>query len=137
MLVEAATERLADRSPDRRAKIRYAINLRVRYQRLRQNDDSGGVGETIDFSSGGLLVSTSGSQYVPVEDSRVRVLIPWPVMLNGETFLEFAAWGTVVRSESTRFAVSFTRHEFHTIKRKVPVAVDHVSNATAATRRAG
>jgi hypothetical protein len=75
------------------------------------------MGETIDFSSCGFLVST-GSEAVPNEGSRVRAVVEWPVLLNGTAPLQFVVSGRVVRADTGRFAVSFDRHEFRTMKRK-------------------
>jgi hypothetical protein len=76
-----------------------------------------GAGETIDFSSRGFLVTTL-PEAVPIEGVRVRAVVEWPVLLNGTAPLQFVVSGRVVRSEITRFAVSFDRHEFRTMKRK-------------------
>jgi hypothetical protein len=76
-----------------------------------------GTGETVDFSSHGFLVATM-PEFVPVEGTRVRAVVEWPVLLNGTAPLQFVVSGRVVRSEITRFAVSFDRHEFRTMKRK-------------------
>ena len=102
---------------DRRARIRYPIRLRVQYQTLRKIYGPVGTGETIDFSSHGFLVTTL-PEGVPAEGARVRAVVEWPVLLNGTAPLQFVVSGRVVRSEVTRFAVSFERHEFRTMKRK-------------------
>ncbi|HLX42456.1 MAG TPA: PilZ domain-containing protein [Bryobacteraceae bacterium] len=102
---------------DRRARIRYPLKLRVQYQTLRKIYGAVGTGETIDFSSRGFMVATM-PEAVPTEGARVRAVVEWPVLLNGTAPLQFVVSGRVVRSEITRFAVSFDRHEFRTMKRK-------------------
>jgi hypothetical protein len=105
------------RDDDRRARIRYPIKLRVQYQTLRKIYGPLGIGETVDFSSRGFLV-TATPEAVPIEGARVRAVVEWPVLLNGTAPLQFVVSGRVVRSEMARFAVSFDRHEFRTMKRK-------------------
>jgi hypothetical protein len=109
------------RLSDRRSRIRYPLKLRVQYQTLRKIYGAVGIGETVDFSSRGFMVATLPDA-VPAEGARVRAVVEWPVLLNGTAPLQFVVSGRVVRSEITRFAVSFDRHEFRTMKRK-PTAV--------------
>lgn len=105
------------RESDRRARIRYPIKLKVQYQTLRKIYGAVGTGETLDFSSRGFLVAAV-PEAVPTEGARVRAVVEWPVLLNGTAPLQFVVSGRVVRSEIARFAVSFDRHEFRTMKRK-------------------
>jgi hypothetical protein len=107
---------------DRRARIRYPIRLRVQYQTLRKIYGPMGTGETVDFSSHGFLVTTA-PEAIPVEGTRVRAVVEWPVLLNGTAPLQFVVSGRVVRSEISKFAVSFDRHEFRTMKRKPSSAI--------------
>jgi hypothetical protein len=99
---------------ERRAKIRYPIELPLRYQTLRSGD-ARGIGTTIDFSSQGLLISAAPSQ-IPYQGSRVDVVVEWPVRLEGKTSLQLIVQGKVVRGGPASFAILFERHEFRTMK---------------------
>src|SRR6266852_9546543 len=100
---------------ERRSKIRYPIRLSVRYRGLGRMDGVVGVGQTLDLSSSGILVESPHQQKVSV-GSRLEVSVEWPIMLDGTSPLQVVILGRVVRSETSRFAASFPRYYFRTMK---------------------
>jgi len=104
--------------PDRRHKIRYPVELPLRYQTILSNLHYGEFhsGNTVDFASHGFLVSTD--QPVPVLGTRIRARVDWPVRLDGKLPLQFIVTGSVVRIDGKRFGVSFDRHELCTLKKE-------------------
>ena len=96
---------------ERRAKSRDPINLRVRFRTLEVNGVVTGHGETVDFSSHGILVAAPLSQKLSL-GSRLETVVEWPIRLHGKTSLELVTIGTVVRSSVDGFAVFFAKHKF-------------------------
>ncbi len=100
---------------DRRSRVRYPINLSVRYRTLDPIGGVVGVGQTLDLSSSGILVESPHQQKVSV-GSQLEVSVEWPILLDGTTPLQLVILGRVVRSETSRFAASFPRYYFRTMK---------------------
>ncbi len=101
--------------PDRRAKVRDPIKLRVRYRTLGRSPVAG-VGESINLSSQGIFV-LAPHQQKPSVGSRLEAIVEWPIMLNGNSLLELVTLGTVQRTANDGFAASFGKHKFRTLKR--------------------
>ena len=97
---------------DRRATSRFPVQQEVRY-RLLQTPASGkgGVGRTLDISSGGIRFSTTDR--LPT-GRMVEVAMHWPARLHGTCPLQFVATGKVVRSDGNTAAVRIQRYEFRT-----------------------
>jgi hypothetical protein len=107
---------------ERRLKARYPIKLKVRYGAVDQLHCLKGIGETVDFSSAGFLV-VAHHECIAREGSEIEAIVEWPILRNGTIPLELVVFGRVVRSETSRFAVSFSLpHVFRTTKRG-PVSV--------------
>lgn len=105
---------VASRTMERRAKIRYPVELTVRYHTLGKGRPVAGVGRTLNMSSSGLLVA-SQSEINP--GASVAVSVDWPTLLHGAIRLQLVAVGRVVRCKGMSFAVGFEKHEFRTMKR--------------------
>jgi hypothetical protein len=90
---------------ERRQRRRFPIALLVEYI-LR---DCRGRAMTCDISSRGVFVKTN---IVLKVGKPVRLLIDWPVELNGGTPLQLAVVGKVVRSDRSGTAVSVLQHEY-------------------------
>ena len=101
--------------PDRRAKVRDPIKLRVRYRTLGRSPIAG-VGESINLSSQGIFV-VAPHQQKPSVGARLEAIVEWPIMLNGSSLLELVTLGTVQRTAADGFAASFGKHKFRTLKR--------------------
>ncbi len=105
-LTEVSTE------PDlveRRARLRFPFELRVRFRSRGQGYPVAGVGRIRNISSGGVLVTYKHeiSAGTPLE-----LNIDWPNRLEGRIPLQLVATGTVVRSELFGFAVGLERYQF-------------------------
>jgi hypothetical protein len=96
---------------ERRSSIRFPIQFRIRYQTVGRGRLISGVGQTVNISSGGLLVTSENDLSAR---SRLEVSIEWPPLLDGSVRLQMVIIGRVVRSEGSTFAVAFVRHELRT-----------------------
>ena len=101
---------------ERRSRSRYPVRLRVRYRTLGKGPVAG-VGETVDFSSRGIMVQAQLHHPIGT-GSRIEAIVEWPVLLDGTIHLQLVAVGRVVRSGMSGFAISLGRHEFRTMKRE-------------------
>lgn len=90
---------------DRRRHQRFGIVVPVEYS-LR---DCRGSAVTSDMSSRGIFIKTR--QILPV-GKRVRLLIDWPVELDGGIPLRLFVVGRVLRSSRRGTAVSVLQHEY-------------------------
>ena len=99
---------------ERRLHRRYWISLPIQY-RLHGTSPRkpNSVGKTLNISRGGLLFQTN-EEKLPVGRS-MKILIDWPVRLEGECALRLVMWGRVVRRDGRLVAVSVVRHDFHTM----------------------
>jgi hypothetical protein len=98
---------------ERRVKLRYPLDLSVRFRYPHAGSLSWGAGLTVNVSSGGALVASKHRINVGV---LVEMSIEWPSRLDGKVSLQLIAVGRVVRKAPSQFAVSFERHEFRTMK---------------------
>ena len=99
---------------ERRAKPRDPINLRVRFRTLDPIVVTG-KGETVNFSSQGILVAAQLPNKIGI-GARLETIVEWPVRLQGKTSIELVTTGTVVRSSLDGFAVLFAKHKFRPTK---------------------
>ena len=98
---------------DRRSDRRYELHLDVRWKLIRRRRIlETGTGETIDFSSGGVLFQTERPMPVGLN---IELSISWPVLLHNVAPLQLVVIGKIVRSSGNRTAVRMTQHEFRTI----------------------
>ena len=104
---------------ERRSKVRYPLELQVRY-RSHDPKPLSGVGQVLNMSSSGLLVASRHELSV---GSLLEVRIEWPSLLEQRIPLQLVAVGQVVRCGPSSFAVLFRRHQFRTMRVNVqPVA---------------
>jgi hypothetical protein len=101
---------------ERRSKARYPVKLTVRYRTIGRSNSVNGVGQTLNMSSGGLLVSAEHEMSTGL---RLEVNVEWPLLLNGTVPLQLVAHGKVVRGEGSEFAVCFAQYQFRTMGRVV------------------
>src|SRR5271170_7525149 len=99
---------------ERRAKSRYPLELKVRYQTMGAAGPVAGVGQTLNMSSSGMLL-TCGSDIA--EGVRLRIFIEWPSLLNGTTPLQLITVGTVVRCTEVGVSIAFESYQFRTMSR--------------------
>jgi hypothetical protein len=95
---------------ERRARSRFPLSLAVRYKGAWGH--FAGVGETANISSRGMFLACP--ERIPL-GRRLKVVIEWPPLLNGETPLQLVTVGRVVRSTEIGVSVEFEgSHEFRT-----------------------
>jgi hypothetical protein len=102
---------------ERRIKFRYPIDLRVGFRYFSEGTRLSGTGRAVNIGSGGILVD---SQHPILGGTLVEMSIEWPCVLHGRIPLQLVAIGRVLRRGTSRFAVSFERHEFRTLKISSP-----------------
>jgi len=100
---------------ERRTKVRYPLELNVRYQTLDVSAPIAGAGYTVNMSSNGLLVACHTDLK---EGARLKLTIEWPSLLNGNTPLQLVMVGMVVRCTESNFAVAYETYQFRTMSRK-------------------
>lgn len=99
-------------SIERRASIRFALNLEVSYTVSdRRVPAKTGTGRTIDLSSSGLSFI---AERPLVAGQELTASIDWPVLLGRATKLQLIMSGVVVRTAGTTAALRIERHEFRT-----------------------
>jgi hypothetical protein len=101
---------------DRRARIRYPIELKVRYRSLATGHPVEGTGQTVDMSSTGLRVCSENKFS---KGARIEVSVQWPSELEDGVHLQLVAVGKVVRCDERTFAVEFHTYEFRTMKHEL------------------
>jgi signal transduction histidine kinase len=106
-------------SIDRRAKSRYPIECELEYHVLRslksRKPISTNTGNTIDFSSDGVLFYTQEPLCL---GAAIQVILNWPATLDGRIPLRLYILGNVVRSDRDRAAVRIVSHEFRLARPK-------------------
>ena len=107
---------------ERRSKVRFPLELRVRYRTLGGGTSSAGEGWVVNMSRGGILVSSQHEIGVGV---RMELSVEWPSLLYGRVPLRFVTEGDVVRCDASSFAVMLARYQFRTAKRKVTSIDSH------------
>ena len=110
---------------ERRSKARYPVQLTVRYRTVGRNQLVNGVGQTLNMSSGGLLVS---AQHEFSAGLKLEVNVEWPLLLNGRVPLQLVANGKIVRCGGSMFAISFSQYQFRTMGRIVKSTSDFDSD---------
>src|SRR5579872_3598224 len=95
---------------DRRTDRRYDLRLDLKWKLIRRRRIlESGTGETVDFSSGGVLFQTDRSMPVGLN---VELSISWPVLLHNVAQLQLVVSGRIVRSHGMRTAIQMSQHEF-------------------------
>ena len=105
---------------ERRSRVRFPIELRVRYRTLGRGVPCAGEGWVVNMNRDGVLVSSP--QEVSL-GARMELSIEWPSLLHGRIPLRFVTVGTVVRRDASNFALTLARYHFRTAKKKV-TAID-------------
>lgn len=114
---------------ERRAKSRYPLELKVRYQSMGAAGPVAGVGQTVNMSSSGMLL-TCGSEIQ--EGVRLRIFIEWPSLLNGTTPLQLITVGTVVRCTEIGVSIVFESYQFRTMSRARQATVTQMPERVSA-----
>ncbi|HUA21392.1 MAG TPA: PilZ domain-containing protein [Bryobacteraceae bacterium] len=100
---------------ERRSKVRFPVQLSVRYRTL-SGPWSWGSGQTVNISSAGLLIA--GKEPLVIAGAQLLVVVDWPLLLHGLTPIQLNATCQVVRRQEALFAVRLVRYQFRTRKTK-------------------
>ena len=97
---------------DRRGGVRFPVNSKLDWTALdRKGSQRTGIGETVDFSSGGLSFRSD----VPLSPGcRLELRVHWPAQLEGRVPVEVMATGKVVRADGCSLCVAIDKMEFRT-----------------------
>ncbi len=97
---------------DRRNDRRYAIRLDLRWKLIRRRRvlDSG-TGQSVDLSSGGILIETD--RPLPV-GLNIELSVAWPVMLHDTAPMQLVISGRIARSAGRLAGIRMMQHEFRT-----------------------
>jgi hypothetical protein len=98
---------------ERRSKVRFPLELRVRYRSLARRCPTAGTGMVMNMSRSGVLVS---SEHDVSEGVRIELNIEWPSLLDGRVPLQVVTVGRVVRCEPSSFAVVLAQYQFRTTR---------------------
>ena len=104
---------------ERRSKVRFPLELRVRYRSLARRSPAAGTGVVVNMSRSGALISSEHAMSAGV---RIELSIEWPSLLDGRVPLQVVTVGRVVRCEPSSFAVVLARYQFRTT-RKTDLAI--------------
>ena len=97
---------------DRRMTDRFPLENALRYRFLEaQSSGSAGTGQTLNMSSGGLLLKVEAP--LPIGE-QIEVSVDWPAQLNARCGLKLVALGKVVRSTPEGAAVRIEKYDFRT-----------------------
>ncbi|HSR06802.1 MAG TPA: PilZ domain-containing protein [Bryobacteraceae bacterium] len=99
---------------ERRSKVRFPLELKVRYRSLSNRCPASGMGLVVNMSRSGVLVSSEHEMSVGV---RIELNIEWPSLLDGRVPLQVVTVGRVVRCEPSSFAVVLARYQFRTTRK--------------------
>jgi hypothetical protein len=96
---------------DRRSALRFPLRREVKLYGLRTSGPSPSNGETVNISSRGVLLRSTGSFRL---GEWIEMAISWPARLNQQINLQLLARGPIVRVEEGQVAVEIQQHEFKT-----------------------
>jgi hypothetical protein len=96
---------------ERRARVRFSLNLEVRYCVAGRGAVENGSGLTIDMSSSGLSFTADKPLLI---GQGLDLSVDWPARLDGDVQLQLVASGVVVRTIRTVTALRIERYEFRT-----------------------
>jgi hypothetical protein len=101
---------------ERRSKIRYSLDLTIRFRFLSASSGFSGVGRTINLSSSGILVLYEHTALDEISaGAGLQMSIEWPSLLDDRIPLQLFAVGRIVRRGASTFAARFDRHQFRTM----------------------
>jgi hypothetical protein len=102
---------------ERRKHTRYPVELEVSYRFPDTDRVRAVVGQTVNISSRGILLTTSEVQPIGARiGTKIELTIRWPVGPDGVD-LNFVVRGRVARSDGSGTAVEIARYEFRTRSR--------------------
>jgi hypothetical protein len=94
---------------ERRHRTRFPIELGVHY--TVEGHEAERAGRTVNISSCGLLITSADKLDL---GASIRVVVEWPVLMDGMCPLALHIRGNVIRSEQKLVAVRFSSHELRT-----------------------
>jgi len=102
-------------SKNRRATLRFKVELELTYSFQAAQGFASGHGRTVDVSSGGALFKADGDM---PRNGEIQLSMAWPVCLDDGVPLRLFAVGRVIRADHGRTAVKLLRYQFRTAHRQ-------------------
>ena len=97
-------------NPDRRTRLRFPLDMDLRFQVSRYGKSMSGTGQVVNISSKALAFCTEG---LLQPGMRLRVSVAWPAKLN-ECKLRLAFKGVVLRASDGLVVATIERPQFRT-----------------------
>jgi hypothetical protein len=98
---------------ERRSRVRYLVELSVRFRAVSQTSPFVGAGRVVNASRGGVWVVSQDKIRL---GAQVEMTLEWPFLLDGQIPLQLFATGRILRREASGFAATIDRYEFRTRK---------------------
>ena len=97
-------------NPDRRTRLRFPLDMDLRFQVSRHGKSISGRGQVVNISSKALAFRTEGPLYPGM---RLSVSVAWPAKLD-ECKLRFVFVGVVLRASDGLVVATIERPQFRT-----------------------
>ena len=109
-LGHTSVPKVADANQDRRTRLRFPLDLDLRFQVSRYRKSISGRGQVVNISSKALAFRTEGLLHPGM---RLSVSVAWPARLD-ECRLRFAFEGVVLRTGDGLVVATIERPQFRT-----------------------
>ena len=104
------TNKITSANPDRRTRLRFPLDMDLRFQVSRYGKSMSGTGQVVNISSKALAFRTGG---LLQPGMRLSVSVAWPAKLN-ECKLRLAFEGVVLRARDGLVVATVERPQFRT-----------------------
>ena len=104
------TNKITSDNPDRRTRLRFPLDMDLRFQVSRYGKSMSGTGQVVNISSKALAFRTGGPLHPGM---RLSVSVAWPAKLK-ECKLRLAFEGVVLRTRDGLVVATIERPQFRT-----------------------
>ena len=110
MHTSVPTNKVTDPNPDRRTRLRFPLDMDLRYQVSWHATSMSGTGQVVNISSKALAFRTGAPLHPGM---RLSVSVAWPTKLD-ECKLRFVFEGVVLRASDGLVVATIERPQFRT-----------------------
>jgi hypothetical protein len=100
---------------ERRRRLRFPLNVELRYVAIGKGTAVNGTGRVQDISSSAMAFHSDKTLHLRL---RLRISMAWPAKLGNETKLRLVFEGVVLRTVGTLVVVTISRPHFRTAGRE-------------------
>jgi len=104
------TNKVTSANPDRRTRLRFPLDMDLRFEVSRYGKSISGKGQVVNISSRALAFRTEGVLYPRM---RLRASVAWPAELD-ECKLRFVFEGVILRASDGLVVATIERPQFRT-----------------------